>query len=83
MVGIESNPRMDREDTMHRAGHPTALRWVVFLLVIGSLISAGIYLRTFITNDAGFWDGLRAIMFLSLGTLFTLIVDKSKGSTKT
>ena len=80
MMGIESNPRMDKEDTMHRTGLPTRLRWFLFILAIGTLISAGIYLRAFITNDTGLWDGLRALLFFLLGVLFTLMYGENKGS---
>ena len=82
MRGIESNLRMDKEDTMHRTGLPTALRWFLFAIAIGTLISAGIYLRAFITNGTELWDGLRSLMFLLLGVFFTLMYGESKGSTK-
>jgi hypothetical protein len=66
---------------MHKTGLPTALRWFLFAIAIGTLVSAGIYLRAAITNDTGLWDGLRALMFFLLGVFFTLMYGENRDST--
>ena len=70
-----------KENIMSKTGLPIALRWFIFVLAIGTLISAGIYLRAFITKDAGLWDGLRALMFFLLGVFFTLMYGENRGTT--
>jgi len=63
---------------MQNKGIPTGLRWFFFVLGIGTMISAGIYLRGAIAGGNGLWDGLRALMFFLLGTFFTLMYGENK-----
>lgn len=65
---------------MQNRGIPTGLRWFFFVLGIGAMISAGIYLRGAIDGSTWLWDGLRALMFFLLGTFFTLMYGENKRS---
>jgi len=63
---------------MHKKTVPTALRWFFFVLSIGTLTSAGIYLKAYIAGGTVLWDGLRALMFFLLGIFFTLMYGENK-----
>ena len=56
---------------------PTALRWFFFVLSIGTMISAGIYLKAYIVGCTALGEGLRSLMFFLLGTFFTLMYGES------
>lgn len=63
---------------MHRKRVPTGLRWFFFVLGIGTMISAGIYLKAYIAGGTILDEGLRALMFFLLGLFFTLMYGENK-----
>ncbi len=63
---------------MQKTGLPTALRWFFFVLGIGTMISAGIYLKAYVAGGTVLGAGLRALMFFLLGTFFTLMYGENK-----
>lgn len=67
---------------MQKTGLPTALRWFFFVLGIGTMISAGIYLKAYVAGGTVLGAGLRALMFFLLGTFFTLMYGENKRSPK-
>lgn len=57
---------------------PKALRWLFFVLGVGSLIAAGIYAGRAAT-PGGDWARLaRGIMFLLLGLFWTLMYGENR-----
>lgn len=46
---------------MQKTGLPNALRWFYFVLSIGTMISAGIYLKTYVAGGTLLGAGLRAL----------------------
>ncbi|MBD3367177.1 MAG: hypothetical protein GF405_03245 [Candidatus Eisenbacteria bacterium] len=54
-------------------GMPKALRWLLFVIGVGSLVAAGIYLGEGLRAVAAGWGLARALMFLLLGLFFTLM----------
>jgi len=65
---------------MQKTGLPTGLRWFYFVLSIGTMISAGIYLKTYVAGGTLLGAGLRALMFFLLGTFFTLMYGENRRS---
>jgi len=63
---------------MHKKRVPTGLRWFFFVLGIGTMISAGIYLKAYISGGTILNEGLRALMFFLLGLFFTLMYGENK-----
>ena len=63
---------------MQNTGLPIALRWLFFVLGIGAMISAGIYLKAYIDGGTVLGEGLRALMFFLLGTFFMLMYGENK-----
>lgn len=63
---------------MKKTGLPTALRWFFFVLGIGTMISAGIYLKAYISGGTGLGEGLRSLMFFLLGTFFILMYGENR-----
>ena len=63
---------------MHKKRMPTALRWFFFVLGIGTMISAGIYLKAYIAGGTILGEGLRSLMFFLLGLFFTLMYGENK-----
>ncbi|TSA49219.1 hypothetical protein D4R47_04225 [archaeon] len=63
---------------MHKKRVPTGLRWFFFVLGIGTMISAGIYLKGYIAGGTMLEEGLRALMFFLLGLFFTLMYGENK-----
>lgn len=63
---------------MHKKRVPTGLRWFFFVLGIGTMISAGIYLKAYIAGGTILGEGLRALMFFLLGLFFTLMYGENK-----
>lgn len=63
---------------MHKKRVPTGLRWFFFVLGIGTLTSAGIYLKAYIAGGTILDEGLSALMFFLLGLFFTLMYGENK-----
>lgn len=63
---------------MHKKRIPTGLRWFFFVIGIGQLISAGIYLKGYIAGGTILGEGLRALTFFLLGLFFTLMYGENK-----
>ena len=63
---------------MHKKRVPTGLRWFFFVLGIGTLTSAGMYLKAYIAGGTILDEGLRALMFFLLGLFFTLMYGENK-----
>ena len=57
---------------------PTALRWFFFVLGIGTMIAAGIYLKAYVAGGTMLGEGLRSLMFFLLGLFFTLMYGENK-----
>lgn len=62
---------------MNNKNIPTGIRWFFFALSIGTLISAGIFLKAYIAGGTMLGEGLRSLMFFLLGTFFTLMYGES------
>jgi hypothetical protein len=60
---------------------PRALRWLLFVVGVGSLIAAGIYLGTAIQEGGTLWRLLRALMFVLLGLFAVLMYGEHVGRT--
>ena len=58
------------------------LSWIFFVISVGSLIAAGIYLEKVIVHGQSLWDILRAIAFgmLGIGVLWAIIFTKKRES---
>jgi|AntAceMinimDraft_16_1070373.scaffolds.fasta_scaffold10151_3 hypothetical protein len=63
---------------MQKKQIPTGLRWFFFVLGIGTLTSAGIYLKAYIAGGTILDEGLSALMFFLLGLFFTLMYGENK-----
>jgi len=63
---------------MHKKGIPTGLRWFFFVLGIGTMISAGIYLKAYIAGGTVLGEGAKFVMFFLLGLFFTLMYGENK-----
>ncbi|MBL7077844.1 MAG: hypothetical protein ISS31_10270 [Kiritimatiellae bacterium] len=56
---------------------PKGLRWLLFVVGVGTLVGSGIYLGTSIGESGDGWRFLRAGMFLLLGLFFVLRYGES------
>ena len=58
------------------------LSWIFFVISVGSLIAAGIYLEKMNLLGPSLWDSLRAIAFgmLGIGVLWAIIFTKKRES---
>ena len=63
---------------MQKGRVPTALRWFFFVLGIGTMIAAGIYLKAYVAGGTMLEEGLRSLMFFLLGLFFTLMYGENK-----
>ena len=63
---------------MNKKQVPTGLRWFFFVLGIGTMISAGIYLKAYVAGGTMLGEGLRSLMFFLLGLFFTLMYGENK-----
>jgi len=63
---------------MNKRQVPKGLRWFYFVLGIGTMVSAGIYLKGYIAGGTMLGEGLRSLMFCLLGTYFTLMYGENK-----
>lgn len=62
---------------------PKTLRWLLFVVGVGTLIASGIYLGKAMAEGGTGWRLLRALMYLLLGLFFTLRYGESnRGSTQ-
>jgi len=59
---------------------PKALRWLFFVLGVGSLIAAGIYVGTGRAPGADWARLARAIMFLLLGLFWILMYGENRSA---
>ena len=57
---------------------PKTLRWLYFVVGVGTLVASGIYLGTALAEGGTGWRLLRALMFLLLGLFFTLMYGENK-----
>ncbi len=63
---------------LHKKRVATALRWFFLVLGIGTMISAGIYLKAYVAGGTVLGEGLRALMLFLLGLFFTLMYGENK-----
>ena len=59
---------------------PGTLRWLLFVIGIGTLVSAGIYLHVAIAAEFDIRGLLRAVMFLLPGNFFVLMYGENNRS---
>lgn len=56
-----------------KTGMPKALRWFLFVVGVGALVAAGVYLGRALEPGGSEWRLLRSLMFLLLGLFFMLM----------
>ena len=66
---------------MSKSGMPKTLRWIFFFLSIGTMISAGIFLKTYVAGGTLLGEGAKALMFFLLGTFFMLMYGENRDNT--
>ena len=66
---------------MTKSGIPRTLRWIFFGLSIGTMISAGIFLKAYVAGGTLLGEGAKALMFFLLGTFFMLMYGENRGNT--
>jgi len=59
-------------------GLRTPLRWFLFVVGIGCLMAAGIYLGRGLADGASTWRILRCVMFTLLGVFFLLMYGENR-----
>jgi len=57
------------------------LRWLLFVIGVGSLVAAGIYLGSAVADDGTLWRLLRGLMFMLLGLFFVLMYGEHRSAT--
>jgi hypothetical protein len=61
-----------------KKGFPTKLTWVFFVLAIGALVSAGIYLEKSIAESFAIANVVKTLIFMVLGILFVIMFGQGR-----